>query len=43
MGQGSNTGAGWDSLEELQAFELSEGKGSVRAGVPDLYCAMDAW
>ena len=44
--EGSDTGDGRGSVEELQVFELGEGKGSVGAGVPDLFCAMDplqAW
>lgn len=28
------------SIEELQVFELHELKGSVRAKIPDLHCAM---
>ena len=40
-GEGSKTGDGLGSIEELQAFELVKENGLLEQGIPDLFCAMD--
>lgn len=40
VGWGAMQGIEASSIEELQVFEIHGLKGSVRARIPDLHCAM---